>query len=241
MKIIKSGSRKWEVGSGLRTLLLTTYYLLLTTSCFSAVHLTVETGEADAKVAALNFDAMHNPSPNSVFKPADATGKAVLEIAADTDYVVFANKQGRFPTLRDQVMMGKAIPVRTASDMTVYFSLTETLPYDVGIIYIGLVNISTGAPVVGDIRNVTTNEQVSFIMEFLTDTLTAANTNYVLALNIPAAPENTYIVNIFSPKDKEGMSKPVTDPLIAGGTVTVHFDFDTQEAMAVQTQDTGIT
>ncbi len=219
----------------------TAYYLLLTTSCFSAVHLTVETGEADAKVAALNFDAMHNPSPNSVFKPADATGKAVLEIAADTDYVVFANKQGRFPTLRDQVMMGKAIPVRTASDMTVYFSLTETLPYDVGIIYIGLVNISTGAPVVGDIRNVTTNEQVSFIMEFLTDTLTAANTNYVLALNIPAAPENTYIVNIFSPKDKEGMSKPVTDPLIAGGTVTVHFDFDTQEAMAVQTQDTGIT
>lgn len=220
----------------------TTYYLLLTTSCLSAVqvNLTVDTGVegAGAGVAALNFDSNHNPSPNSVFGLTDTAGKAILTISADTDYMVFANKQGRGPTLRDQVMMGKAVPVRTASDKTISLPLTETIS-NVGTINIGLLNVSTGAPVVGDIRNVVTNEQVSFIMALIPGSST--NTATISALNIPAAPGNTYIVNIFSPNQNKGMSKPVTEPLATDGQTTVNFDFSSQEAMAVQTQDTGIT
>jgi len=39
----------------------------------------------------------------------------------------------------------------------------------------------------------------------------------------------------------KGMNKQVAEPLAADGLVTVNFDFSAQEAMAVQTQDTGIT
>ncbi|MDO8733835.1 MAG: carboxypeptidase regulatory-like domain-containing protein [Elusimicrobiota bacterium] len=205
-----------------------------------AVQLTVDTGAAGAKVSALNFDSMRNPSPNSVFDLTDATGKAVLNIAANTDYVVFATKQGKGPSLREQVMMGRAVPVRTSGDMTISLQLNETIS-NVGTINIGLLNVSTGAPVVGDIRNVTTNEPVSFIMNFMDSSLAMANTNYISAFNIPAAPGNTYIVNIFSPNQNKGMNKQVAESLAADGQVTVNFDFSSQEAMAAQTQDTGIT
>ena len=103
-----------------------TFYL---STCLSAVLLTVDTGQRDASVAALNFDLQGNPTINSVFAPTltDTTGKVVLTIAANTDYMVFATKQGRGPSLRDQVMMGKAIPVRTSSDMTISLQLNETI------------------------------------------------------------------------------------------------------------------
>lgn len=221
-------------------LAVTIHCSLFTIYCLNAVQLTVETGVANAGVTALNFDSMHNPSPNSVFGLTDATGKAVLTITADTEYMVFATKQGRGPTLRDQVMMGKSVPVNTPIDKIISLSLSETIS-NVGTINIGLLNISTGAPVVGDIRNVTTNEPVSFIMNFMDSSLVMANTNYISAFNIPAAPGNTYIVNIFSPKQNKGMNKQVTESLATDGQVTVNFDFSSQEAMAVQTQDTGIT
>ncbi|MBI5573225.1 MAG: carboxypeptidase regulatory-like domain-containing protein [Elusimicrobia bacterium] len=221
-------------------------YFLLFTSCLSAVQLIVETGVAGANVVAVNFGTPGNP-PTVIPGTADSSGKAVLEILSDTDYRVFATKHGKGPSIRDQVMMQKSIPVKTAFPLPVSLLLNEDLT-NVGIIRIGVVNISTGVAFMGDIRNVITNEPVAFLQDFPSvygGSVDSKSTGYINVPNIPAAPADTYNINIFSPNDNKALNKPLTLPVSADASgsnpTSIFFDFDTRDAMAAQTQDTGIT
>lgn len=205
--------------------------------CLSAVQLTVHTA-AGADVSVLNFDTSGNPTTNSVFGTADGSGNATVTITANVDYTVFATKQGLGPTIREQIFMGKAVPVKTsAASISVNLPLNESVS-NVGKIKIGVYHVSTGSPLMGDIRNAVTDEPVTFIMNV---NLTWDNTTYIYANNIPPAVANTYSVNIFSPADNTALNKIVSQGIAAGGEVAVNFDFNTTEAMAPQTQDTGVT
>ncbi|MFH0947715.1 MAG: carboxypeptidase regulatory-like domain-containing protein [Elusimicrobiota bacterium] len=214
---------------------------LYTLHYLSAVQLTVETGVEGATVGAMKFGTPSAP-PIVSTGTTDSYGRAVLNIPADTDFMVFATKHGKGPTIRDQVMQGKMVAVKTAVPMAVALLLNEGLT-NVGIIRIGVVNIPNGV-FMGDIRNAVTNEPVAFLQDFASDYVGGvlpANTGYINVPNIPSAKENTYIINIFSPSEKKGLNKMFPLPVVAGSNPTpIFFNFGTQDAMAPQTQDTGV-
>ncbi|MDD5686644.1 MAG: carboxypeptidase regulatory-like domain-containing protein [Elusimicrobia bacterium] len=223
-------------------------------SGLSAIQLTIETGVQGAGVSAMTFDTMGNPQDVTASGITDAQGRVVLNILPNTQYTVFATRHGKGPTVRDQVMERKALQVNTPIDKTLSLFLNEDLT-NVGRIRIGVVNISTGVAMMGDIRNVITNEQVAFLSDipFAVDgnmnpiqRLDPASTGYIFVPNIPAAPENTYVINIFSPKDNKALNKPLALPVIADAyppvnpATPIYFDFAARDAMAAQTQDTGV-
>lgn len=217
----------------------TTSYFLLPASCLSAVELTVNTA-SNAEVAVLNFDSAGNPTIDSVFGTANGAGIVTLTINPNTNYMVLATKQGLGPTIREQIFMQKGVPVRTsAPSMSVSLPLNDSVS-NVGQIRIGIVNASTPTPIMGEIKNTISDEPVTFIMNFLASSLDWRTTNFIYAYNIPAAVADTYSVNVFSPKENKALGQKVSAELASGGEVEVIFDFDTQEAMAPQTQDTGI-
>ncbi|MBN1383818.1 MAG: carboxypeptidase regulatory-like domain-containing protein [Elusimicrobia bacterium] len=225
-------------------LAITLFCTLCALHCLYAVQgpvdLTVHTGRAGAFVAILNFDTNGNPDPlTSQFGTADGSGNLTRTINPNTEYIVFATKHGWGPTIRDQ-MFKDAVHVNTAASTDAYLMLDKPVS-GVGQIRIEVVNVTTGAPIMSDVRNVITDEPVTFSMAYLEDTLEWNGTNYFYIDNIPAAVANRYSVNVFAPKDNKALNTTVSEGLTAGGVVTVNFDFDTQEAMAPQTQDTGVT
>ncbi len=101
MKIIKSGSRKWEVGSGLRTLLLTTYYLLLTTSGLYTAGF--ELGAVRPKIITPNDDKKNdmlivpydNPNDSNISgKILTLNGSYVADMLNNDDRITWDGKDG---------------------------------------------------------------------------------------------------------------------------------------------------
>jgi len=209
--------------------------------CLYSINLTVDTGVEGAMVAAMNF-VDNQPSNNSVFGLTGVDGRVVLTIQPNVNYIVHATKQGYAPTLRDQMFMQKAVPVNTPIDKTISLLLTSMgATASVGQIKVGLVNVSTGAAIMGDVRNMATSESAAFVLGYLDSSLSYTSTNYIYINNVPPADVNKYVINIFSPKDNKALNKQIPDAIAAGGEVTVFMDFANREAMAAQTQDTGVT